>query len=38
MVDQWIYADRVRFAVGIMGFLVLLWVFRQPIPVQSEKV
>jgi hypothetical protein len=38
MVDQWIFADRVRFAVGIVGFLALLWAFRQPIPVDPEKV
>lgn len=35
MVDRWIFADRMRFAIGIVGFLALLWAFRQPIP--SEK-
>jgi hypothetical protein len=31
MVDQWVFADRLRFAVGMVGFLALLWAFRQPI-------
>jgi hypothetical protein len=31
MAGQWIFADRLRFAVGSLGFLSVLWAFRQPI-------
>lgn len=31
MASQWIFADRLRFAVGSLGFLAVLWAFRQPI-------
>lgn len=32
MARQWILYDRVRFAVGLVGFLALLHAFRLPIP------
>ncbi len=32
MVHRWIFADRLRFAVGVVGFLSVLWAFRLPIP------
>ena len=32
MVDRWIFADRLRFAVGVVAFLSVLWAFRLPIP------
>jgi len=32
MADRWILADRIRFAAGFVGFLVLLRAFRLPIP------
>lgn len=31
MARQWIFADRLRFAVGSVGFLAVLWAFRQPL-------
>ncbi|MGZ5191919.1 MAG: hypothetical protein ACXWCZ_12985, partial [Flavisolibacter sp.] len=32
MVDQWIFADRLRFAVMLIGYFFLLKAFRLPIP------
>jgi uncharacterized membrane protein len=32
MADRWIFADRLRFAVGVVGFLAVLWAFRLPMP------
>ncbi len=32
MAQQWIWADRLRFVVGVVGFLALLQAFRLPIP------
>ncbi len=32
MATNWIFADRVRFAVGIVALLGMLWAFKQPIP------
>jgi len=32
MADRWIFADRLRFAVGVVAFLVVLWAFRLPVP------
>lgn len=32
MADRWIFADRLRFAVGVVAFLAVLWAFRLPIP------
>lgn len=31
MVRQWIWADRLRFGVGVVAFLSLLWAFRLPL-------
>lgn len=31
LVDRWIFADRLRFAVGLVGFFAVLWAFRQPL-------
>ena len=36
MARQWIFADRLRFAVGCLGFLAVLWAFRQPINETKE--
>ena len=32
MADRWIFADRLRFAVGVVAFLAVLWAFRLPVP------
>jgi len=32
MADRWIFADRLRFGVGVVGFFAVLWAFRLPIP------
>ena len=34
MADRWIFADRLRFAIGVVGFLAVLWAFR--LPMTSE--
>lgn len=31
MVGQWVMADRIRFAIGVIGFVAILWAFRQPV-------
>jgi hypothetical protein len=31
LVHRWLFADRLRFGIGVIGFLALLWAFRQPI-------
>src|SRR5262245_7195764 len=36
LVHRWLFADRLRFGIGIIGFLALLWAFRQPIPSNSQ--
>jgi hypothetical protein len=37
MVGQWIFRDRLRFAVGLVGFVATLWAFRLPLPAASER-
>jgi hypothetical protein len=32
MVRRWIFADRLRFAVGLIGFVFLLRAFATPVP------
>jgi hypothetical protein len=32
MVHKWIWADRIRFAIGIAAFGAILWAFRLPLP------
>jgi hypothetical protein len=32
MADQWIFRDRLRFVVGLIGFFALLHAFRLPVP------
>jgi uncharacterized membrane protein len=32
MAERWIFADRLRFVIGIIGFGAVLWAFRLPIP------
>jgi len=32
MVRAWIWADRIRFGVGIVAFVAILWAFRLPLP------
>jgi hypothetical protein len=34
MVRTWIWADRIRFGVGIIAFVAILWAFRLPLPQQ----
>jgi hypothetical protein len=34
MARSWIWADRVRFGVGIVAFVAILWAFRLPLPHQ----
>jgi hypothetical protein len=36
MAGRWIFADRLRFAVGVVAFLAVLWAFRLPIPSGRE--
>src|SRR4030095_312884 len=36
MVNTWILADRVRFAVILVGYFFLLWAFRLPIHLSNE--
>jgi hypothetical protein len=36
MADKWIFADRLRFAVGVIGFLAALQAFRLPLPASSQ--
>lgn len=31
MVKTWIFADRIRFAILFIGYILLLWAFRLPI-------
>ncbi|HET9278716.1 MAG TPA: hypothetical protein VFN95_11025 [Flavitalea sp.] len=35
MVNTWIIADRVRFALLFIGYIFLLWAFRLPIPASQ---
>lgn len=37
MLHRWIVADRVRFGVGVIGFLSLLRALSIPFPVNSER-
>jgi hypothetical protein len=32
LVDEWVFRDRVRFLVGLVGFVAVLYAFRLPIP------
>jgi len=36
MVDTWILADRLRFAVVFIGYFFLLWAFRLPIRLSKD--
>ena len=36
MVRTWIWADRIRFGVGIVAFVAILRAFRLPLPQQKE--
>lgn len=36
MVNQWIFADRLRFSVMLIGYFFLLKAFRLPIPEQKK--
>ena len=36
MVTTWIFRDRVRFGVGLIGFFAMLWAFRLPIPADRS--
>ena len=38
MVRQWIFADRLRFGVGFVGFLFLLRAFRTPVPGEPTRL
>lgn len=31
MARQWIWADRLRFGVGVIAFVAILWAFRSPL-------
>lgn len=37
LVNQWILFDRVRFAVGLVGFAAVLHAFRLPIPGERQR-
>jgi hypothetical protein len=37
MAGDWIFADRLRFAVGVIGFLAALQAFRLPLLVCQGK-
>jgi hypothetical protein len=32
MADRWVFADRLRFVVGVVAFLALLRAFKLPVP------
>ena len=32
MVRDWIFRDRLRFGIGLVGCVAILWAFRLPIP------
>lgn len=34
MAESWIFADRLRFAVGIVAFIAILHAFRLPLPAR----
>ena len=34
LAERWIWADRLRFAVGVVAFIALLRAFRLPLPAQ----
>ncbi len=36
LLQHWIVADRVRFAVGCLGFMALLFAFRLPLPGRQD--
>jgi hypothetical protein len=36
MAERWIWADRLRFAIGIVGFLAVLKAFRLPVPSERK--
>ncbi|MBK7428251.1 MAG: DUF1772 domain-containing protein [Saprospiraceae bacterium] len=38
MVDKWIFADRLRFAVMLIGYFFLLKAFRLQIPEQQNSI
>ncbi len=38
MVDKWIFADRLRFAVMLIGYFFLLKAFRLRIPEQQNSI
>ncbi len=37
MVGNWIFADRLRFAVMFVGYCCLLWAFRLPVLLSKEQ-
>jgi len=36
LVQRWIFADRLRFGIGLVGFLALLRAFSTPIPADRN--
>ncbi len=36
MASHWVLADRIRFAIGIVAFVAILWAFRQPVPAPTH--
>ena len=38
MVDKWIFADRLRFVVMLIGYYFLLKAFRLPMPIQQKSM
>lgn len=36
MVNSWILADRLRFAIVFIGYFFLLWAFRLPVVLSKE--
>jgi len=37
LAERWIFADRFRFAVGVVGFLALMHAFRLPLPDEETR-
>ena len=38
LLHRWIFADRIRFLIGCIGFTALLWAFRLPAPDRTPQL
>ncbi len=37
LATQWVFRDRVRFGIGLIGFVAVLHAFRLPIPDEATR-